>query len=244
MVRKLLMLSLLNRDFRAIRASLSWTKFSLTSYLMVSRLLRQGILPKTVLDVGANVGQFAVAASKLFPGVKVHSFEPSPSSFKKLCENVSNLPNVTAYPIALGDSEREVMLHINEYPQSSSILPLTQAHREAFPKAKVISRLPVQSKTLAKILSKIKLRPPVLLKLDVQGYEAQVIRGARERMKSFKYVVLEASFKPMYVGETVFADLIPLLGSHGFTFQCPVGWLTDSKTDEILQMDALFIRDI
>jgi hypothetical protein len=61
---------------KALRAVLTWPKFSVTSYFMVSRLIEQGIVPRTVLDVGANVGQFAVASAKLFPGVRVHSSEP------------------------------------------------------------------------------------------------------------------------------------------------------------------------
>jgi hypothetical protein len=61
-------------DKGVVKEFATWPKFSATSYFMVSRLARQGVRPRTVLDVGANVAQFAVALEKLFPGARVHSF--------------------------------------------------------------------------------------------------------------------------------------------------------------------------
>src|SRR6266850_5754882 len=83
-------------------ALLTWPKFSLTSFHMVSSLKRQGIDPKAVIDVGANVGQFAVACAKIFPGIAVHSFEPIPHCLKQLDSNVARL-GVRVYPVALGE---------------------------------------------------------------------------------------------------------------------------------------------
>ena len=86
------------------------------------------------------------------------------------------------------------------------------------------------------------LEPPVLLKLDVQGYEATTLRGGLETLKRLDYVILEASFKPMYEGEMLFMDIVHLMASYGFHFLRPVGWLSHPETDEFLQMDALFNR--
>src|SRR5712672_3596079 len=89
-------------------ALLTWPKFSLTSFHMVSSLKRQGIEPKAVIDVGANVGQFAVACAKMFPGGAVHSFEPLPHCFKQLRGHVAGLDRVRVYPVALGEQDGEV----------------------------------------------------------------------------------------------------------------------------------------
>jgi len=99
----LLKVLILLGDGQGICGLLSWLIFSLTSYLMVSRLKQQGIEPKTVIDIGANVGQFSVAGAKLFSGVRVHSFETLPKCLAKLRRNTTKLSNVVVHPVALGE---------------------------------------------------------------------------------------------------------------------------------------------
>lgn len=229
-------------DTGSVKAFLTWPKFSVTSYLMVSRLAKQGILPKTVLDVGANVGQFAVASAKLFPGVQVHSFEPVPGCAKALQKNVSGLGNVAVYPFALGDSEGEVTFRVNLHSQSSSALPLARGHRDAFPEARETREITVRTSTLDRTFADIEFSGPVLLKLDVQGYEAHTLRGGSETLERVDYAVLETSFKTLYEGETLFMDIVRMMEEWGFRFERPVSWLTVLENGEVLQMDALFVN--
>lgn len=226
----------------AVSAYLNWPKFSITSFNMISALRTQGIYPKTVIDVGANVGQFAVATAKIFSGVSVHSFEPNPECVSALQKNIASLPNVLVYPLALGEAEGEVSFHVNSHSHSSSILPLAKSHLMAFPDAREVNMIQVKLCTLDKVFADIELSSPVMLKLDVQGYEAQVLRGATETLKRIDYVVLEASFKPMYQGEILFMDIVKLMEGFEFSFLRPVGMLSDPQTNEIIQMDALFQR--
>ncbi len=242
-MKKIRTISWLLEDVSSIKGFITWPKFSATSYIMVSGLARQGILPKTVLDVGANVGQFAVAAAKMFPHVRIHSFEPVPECVVKLRRNISKLSNIRVYPIALGDSEGETTFHVNSYILSSSILPLAKGHREAFPNAQQVETITVQVSTLDSVFDGVDFQPPVLLKLDVQGYEGQTLRGGVDTLKRVDYVVLEASFKPMYEGEILFMDIVRMMEKQGFRFERPVGWCQASRSNEILQMDALFMRN-
>lgn len=228
---------------RLIHAVLTWPKFSVTSFTMIAGLVRQGMLPRTVIDVGANVGQFAVASAKLFPNVVVHSFEPNPECVALLNKHVASLGNVSVYPIALGDEAGELDFHVNSHSHSSSILPLADSHRDAFPDAREVNTIKVKVSTLDAVFAGVELVAPVLLKLDVQGYEAQALRGAVETLKRLDYVVLEASFKPMYQGEMLFMDIVRLMEGYGFSFLRPVGLLPDPRTGEIIQMDALFRRN-
>lgn|SRR5918995_67980 len=229
-------------DVGAIKALITWPKFSVSSYFMVAGLAKQGVLPKTVLDVGANVGQFAVASAKLFPKSQVHCFEPVPACAERLQKNVSGLGNVAVYPFALGEAEGEVSFHVNVHSHSSSVLPLAQAHRDAFPGAQEAQEIKVKVSTLDRIFAYVELQSPILLKLDVQGYEAQTLRGGVETLRRVDYVVLEASFKPMYEGELLFVDMLRMMEEQGFRFERPVGWLATPENREILQMDALFVR--
>jgi len=210
---------------------------------MVSSLVRQQIVPKTVIDVGANVGQFAVAAAKLFGNARVYSFEPLPACFQRLVKNVEKLPQITAVQAALGDTAGTAQLRINSHSHSSSLLPLAVAHRSAFPGAVELERIEVRQTTLDEALGAVEMESPVLLKLDVQGYEAQTLRGGVELLKRVQWVVAEASLKPMYEGETLFIDLVELMRTFEFSFLRPVGWLGDPQTGEILQIDALFGRN-
>lgn len=227
----------------AVKALLSWPKFSVTSYFMVSRLSRQGLVPRTIIDVGANVGQFAVASAKLFPDARVHSFEPVSGCAAELRKNVARLEGVTVYPLALGEAAGEAELRVNSYTHASSFLSTTRMHTETFPEVRESGEVQVQVSTLDRVFSGMELRGPVLLKLDVQGYEAQVIRGGAETLKRVDYAVLEVSFKPMYEGEPLFMEMARIMEDHGFRFKRPVGWLTAPRTGEILQMDALFTRE-
>lgn len=227
----------------ALKALLRWPKFSVTSFFMVTRLLRQGVTPRTVIDVGANVGQFAVASAKLFTGARVHSFEPVPGCVAELRKNVARLEGIRVYPLALGEAVGEARLRVNSYTHASSFLRTTRKHRETFPEVRESREVAVEVSTLDRVFAGVELPGPVLLKLDVQGCEAQVIRGGAETLKRVDYVVLEASFRRMYEGEPLFADMMRLMEDHGFRFERPVGWLTAPGNGEVLQMDALFVQD-
>jgi hypothetical protein len=96
--------------------------------------------------------------------------------------------------------------------------------------------------TLDYEIGSISLERPVLLKLDVQGYEAQVLLGATETLKRMDYVLLEASFRPLYEGEKTFMDLARMMERYGFEFLRPIGWLDDPQNGEVLQADVLFGR--
>jgi FkbM family methyltransferase len=229
-------------DPRAWLGMLTWPKFSVTSYLMLSSLARQDIAPATVIDVGANVGQFAVAALKLLPLQIMHCFEPLPDCAEKLAHHVSGYPGVTVHGIGLSSAPGEAQLHVNSHRHSSSFLPLAAGHRNAFPEAVDQRTITVPISTLDIVFAGVELRPPVLLKLDVQGYEGNIIRGGEKTLSRVDYVILETSFRQMYEGELLFIELLRLMESYGFGFLRPIGFLSHPKTGEFLQMDALFQR--
>jgi FkbM family methyltransferase len=226
----------------AIRASVAWPVFSISSFEMVYKLLERNVVPNSIIDVGANVGQFTVAAAKLFPNVQIHAFEPLKECTMRLQQNVKRLKHVTVYSLALGERDGHSSMHVNSYSLSSSILSLAPAHLRAFPYATEVSTVQVPVSTIDKIFESVCLTGPVLLKLDVQGYEANVLKGGKALLKRIDYVVMEASLKPMYEGELLFDALVDLMQSFGFRFECPVGSLEDPSSGETIQVDALFSR--
>ena len=209
---------------------------------MVSDLRTQGVNPRTVIDVGANTGQFAVAAARLFDQPAIYCFEPLPDCAARLQRNLRSARKVFVSPIALSEYSGDAVFHINSHSHSSSMLPLASGHLDAFPAAMVVDEIRVPMSTLDFELSSVELAPPVLVKIDIQGAEAAMLRGAAATLRRVDYVVVETSFKPMYEGETTFRDLLEIMDRYAFDFVRPVGLLTHPRTGEVLQMDALFTR--
>ncbi len=229
-------------DIKAIKAMLTWPKFSITAYQVVSDLFKQRIIPRTIIDVGANAGQFTIAALNIYDGVIVHAFEPVESCVDQLRINTKNYKGVHIYNIALGARPERRTFYENRSSLCSSLLKTSQKHRSEFPEAIEKSHKTLDLSTLDFFFSRIRLPEPVLLKIDVQGAEKQVIEGGRETLKQVEFVMLEASFTPMYLEELMFLELIHVMSKFKFEFVRPISFLKSPKSGEILQSDILFKR--
>ena len=91
-------------------------------------------------------------------------------------------------------------------------------------------------------ISSTDVRPGSMLKIDVQGFERDVIEGAGEVLQDFDTLLIEASFQTLYEGEWTFTEMVGDLASRGFEFKRPVGFLQDPQNAEYLQIDALFVK--
>jgi len=225
-------------------ALLSWPLYSVTSYFMLMKLSKQKIEPNIIIDIGANKGQFSVSSSKIFPNACIYSYEPVPETFAKLQLSTKTLDNVVIKSFGLGEQKDQVIMNTNTHSHSSSMLHLANGHKQAFPDAKESAQVLVDVATLDDEFENIELNGTVLLKIDVQGYEAHVLKGAKKLLVDVDYVLLEVSFKPMYEGEALFDEIVELLSTFGFRFLRPIDWLESPNTGEVLQMDALFVRSL
>lgn len=227
----------------AIRAVVTWPKFSLASFLIISRLKRAGVAPRTVIDLGANVGQFAVAAGNLFEAAKIYSVEPDPRTADVLKQNLAAIRQATVFVMAVGDSVGEAEFFVNKDTQVSSMLKLGKDRMQDFPQSTVVEKITVPVTTLDTLFQGQKLEQPILLKIDVQGFEDRVIRGGKDFLKSTDWVLMEVSFADLYEGERDFKSLLELMDEHGFRFQRPLNYHTSPLTGQIIEMDALFRRE-
>lgn len=224
-------------------AALFWRPFSITSFLLVRKLKKREMSYKTILDGGANVGQFSRAAAEMFPESKIIAFEPLPEIAERFRKNLSNCRDrVRLVRTALGRRNGKVLFHRNSHSHSSSALSLHQNHRIAFPDAVDISTLKVPLATLDGALKGEGLGRPALLKLDLQGFELEALRGAERLLRMIDVVLLEVSLKPMYQGEPTFTKIEKFLRARGFKFEVALDCLRDHK-GRGLQMDALFLRN-
>src|SRR5258705_4321349 len=83
----------------------------------------------TILDIGANTGQFAQRIRRVLPDAMIYSFEPLPDCFEQLKGNLASCVNFRAFNFALGDRTGELMFQRNEYSPSSSFLRMADLHR-------------------------------------------------------------------------------------------------------------------
>jgi FkbM family methyltransferase len=231
--------TLLSRKGR--RALVRWKPFSLTAFKMLNVLAAAGLNPRTIVDGGANVGQFARAAVETFPDVRVIAFEPLPEVAEKLNANLSDCDRVDVRTAALGRTDGTASFNRNRYTPASSILRLRPDARASFPQVHEDEVLDVPVVRLDGAVGQDRLDPPLLLKLDLQGYELEALLGAEVTLQRTEHVLLETSFRAVYEDEPSFDEIHALLRTSGFRFLGPVDVLRDAE-GRIVQMDALFGR--
>ncbi|HDY89312.1 MAG TPA: FkbM family methyltransferase [bacterium] len=197
-----------------------------------------------VLDVGANVGQFALELRSVgYKGILV-SFEPLSAAHTTLSEAAGNDPMWRVHPrSAIGDHDGEIEINIAGNSVSSSVLPMTELHSSA---AEDSAYLGVESVPLLRLDSAAptylaKSRHP-FLKMDTQGFEWQVLDGAMAILPKICGVLCELSLVPLYESQRLWMDMIQRLKSEGFTLWSIQKGFTDPRDGRTLQVDAIFFR--
>jgi FkbM family methyltransferase len=194
----------------------------------------------TVLDVGANTGQFAQVAHTVFPKARIYAFEPLPSCQDQLREKMKGAERFQAFGTAIGRENGRVTMHESASSPSSSILPMTNEHAEAFPWTEEGREIEVDLRRLDYFLPQMQLEGLVLLKIDVQGYSMEVLMGASETLARVDLVLVETSVVTLYEGESTFDDVYQFLKDAGFTFTGVLDQLVHPESGAILQIDAIF----
>jgi FkbM family methyltransferase len=194
----------------------------------------------TVLDVGGHHGQFTLFALERFPQAQVITFEPQAEGAKKIADVTAGEPRVRIENFALGAEPGSAELNISKRSDSSSLLPIGEGQVEAYPGTEAASTETIQLETLDNLLPDAPKRP-ALLKIDVQGFELDVLRGAARTLASVDAIFAECSFVELYEGQPLVGEIIAFLAERGFTISGVFGVNYDS-TGRCLQADFLFRR--
>ncbi len=197
---------------------------------------------QTIIDVGANKGQFAQKMRKFFPDATIISFEPIPQVYEELKKNFENDPLFIAHNCALGERAGTAEFFANENSESSSLLKMKD-HTSHFSKAKETKAIQVNICRLDDVLNVADLKGPVMVKLDVQGYEDMVIKGGIETLKRADMVMSEVSFFSLYEGQKLFDDMYHLLASLQFSYKGNYEQLYSPANNIVLQADAIFFKN-
>jgi FkbM family methyltransferase len=202
--------------------------------------LKNATEPWTLVDVGANEGEFSAAAAHLAKLSGIHAFEPQPACRENLEKIMARVPGSQLHPVAVGEVAGELELHCTTNSRMASLLAPTASIGDAYGSGnfEVTQRLKVPIVTLDDSL------PPHLeiglLKIDVQGYELPVLRGAQRVLKSTKAVLMEVNYVPHYEGGATFDEVHEIMRSMGFrTFAISAPYAGPNGP---LWADAVFVR--
>lgn len=199
----------------------------------------------TVLDVGANEGQFGNELRSGGYTGRIVSFEPMTEAHRKLVSRSEIDPCWSvAARVALGQSRSVVELNVAGNSVSSSVLPMLEAHRRAAPASAYTAKEAVQMLPLDEAAAPFLLDEfdKILLKIDTQGYEWSVLDGSPKILSRAHAVLIELSIIPLYEGQYLWRDCISRLEALGFTLWALEPVFIDESNGKTLQMDGLFMR--
>lgn len=196
--------------------------------------------PDTIIDVGANIGQFAQEARRCFPRARLVSIEPLPSAFAKLERWAREDGNATAINCAVGAEEAVLPMNVCvDYEVSSSLLATSAAGVETYPVIGRQTLLEVPVRRLDDIVSCASDRN--LLKIDVQGFEEAALTGAQQTLAKVAAVLVEINLTSIYEGQATFAGIYERMTSAGLSY---AGNYSQSygRNGHVVYIDALFQR--
>jgi FkbM family methyltransferase len=200
-----------------------------------------GLTVDTIVDIGANRGQFALCARKLFPHAQIFSFEPLQAPAAVFRGVFFGDPNVRLFNVAIASESGTASMHVSRWDGSSSLLPIAAAQNEHFPFTAESGRETVATARLGDCLGEAETTGTALLKIDVQGFELVALKGCESLLPRFKYVYVEASFIELYVGQALAGEVVAYLLSKNFELICVANLSTGTSTRPI-QADFLFMR--
>jgi FkbM family methyltransferase len=197
-----------------------------------------------VLDVGANAGQYGGLLRAWGYRGRIVSFEPVAAAHARLELRAAADPDWQVAPrMALGAKDGEATIEVSAESDMSSILPQTELLRRLSPSSRVVGRERVPIRRLDGLAKEyVEHGERTFLKVDTQGFEAEVLAGARELLPRLQGIQLEMSLVRCYEGERDFRELIDDLERAGFSPWLFLPGYFEQKLARQLQLDGVFMR--
>lgn len=198
-----------------------------------------------VFDVGANTGQFARSLRELGYRGRIVSFEPLSEASEKLRDAASTDPLWEVAPRgAIGAQDGEIEFHVSGNLVSSSALGILDSHLKVAPESRYVRSETVPMRRLDAIgESYLKPDSKLFIKVDAQGYEHEVLKGATGLLNRAVGLHLEILFTPLYEGQISYDELIRESKSLGFEMWDLRSGIVDRQSGRMLWGDAVFFRD-
>eukprot|EP01035_Chromulina_nebulosa_P019691 gene19691-25611_t len=208
--------------------------------LLSLKAQENGVL--TILDIGANTGQFGAAIRAAGWRGKLISFEPLSAAHSLLTLRAGKDDKWNVAPkMAIGSTTGSAQLNISLNSVSSSFLQVNNKCLAAAPAAEFHSVETVKVMTLDDAMDPYDAGP-YALKLDTQGFEIEVLQGASRILDDVRVVSIEMSLVPLYEGGAGFIELYNYLTGAGFRAIALTEGFSDHQRNEMLQVEGIFVR--
>ncbi len=195
----------------------------------------------TLIDVGANIGQFSLLTRKLHPDATIHAFEPLSAMAATYERLFAGDAKTILHRCAAGTSAMTTQINVSNHPDSSSLLPISDRQSQLFPGTQKASVEEVRVERIDDVLPVDTLAGPILVKLDVQGFELEALKGMPRLLARASWVYVEVSFMTLYTGQPLANEIHAWLEANGFEM---AGVYNPTFSDEgvNIQADLLFAR--
>lgn len=205
---------------------------------MLHQISRTGLFPNTVVDVGAAYGSFTRECVAVFPGARYLLIEPLVEYQSSLAELAQRLPS--SHYICAAAASQPGKKAINVHPDlvGSSLLREVEAGTD-------VNGVPrsVPLVTIDRLVKELVAEGPFVLKVDVQGAELEVLRGAETMLRETEYVILEVSFFQFFEGGPEFFDIITYMKGIGFVVYDIMGLQYRPLDCALSQADLAFVKE-
>lgn len=203
----------------------------------LENLRANGFTPSAIVDIGANAGEWSRTASSIFPSAQIIMFDGDPENEPSLHNAVREIGGRSKYFLRLlGPEKRDTVTFYRPETGTtgSSVLPeLTSFGKNA---------IALSMDTLDNLIAQPSLSSPLLLKLDVQGFELEVLKGATQSLRLSEVVIMEASLLPYNDGAPLFAEVVAFMDKQGFVVFDFCGQLRRESDRVLFQTDIAFVR--
>lgn len=196
--------------------------------------------PETIIDIGSNKGQFILLIEKIYPNKNIYSFEPIKEMIDKQKKFFAYKNNIIFHNVALGSSTTLKEFLITARMDSSSFLKIVSDKNKS-KNYDIVENRNIQINTLDNLLINEKISHPVLIKIDVQGYELEVLRGANNLLKKTDYLLLEVSKNEMYQNQPIEKVIVEYLKNLNFDILKSNNWSKIQNTN-FYQRDIIFYK--
>lgn len=198
----------------------------------------------TVLDIGANSGQFGqLLRTDLAYRGRILSFEPLTSAFELLKAKAKDNPGWEVFNFALGEASEKLEINIAGNSWSSSFRDMLPAHVKAAPGSKFVGKEIVEVRTLDSLFDKVcKRHTNIYMKVDTQGCESSVVKGSEKSLPRIDTIEMEMSLVPLYEGELLFHEVCALMTRKGYNLVLIEPEFSDPESGQILQVNGIFRR--
>jgi FkbM family methyltransferase len=208
-------------------------------------MLLSGVLAPVIFDAGANIGTIAETYRYIFPDAKIYAFEPFPEVFEELERSVCRDKRIIPRKLALGSAPATKVLRVNASSATNSLLETEDSAASFWGEGllETTTTVEVQVATIDEFCSENKIESIDVLKIDTQGTELEVLRGAAGMLSRgrIRIIYTEMIVVPSYKGQSKPHELMSFLDGFGYDLLGLYN-LWSRNDGRLLQMDAIFVR--